>query len=192
MRNEFAQLHIRDEKLDEFFTDEGFIEQANRAMAQTAAGRSPIAILPQEIEDVAERLKVLANEIPVERTAPKPLAFSVDQVAPKDPRVPFAFVVTIRTDEDHVDGYVATEFNGRLASIATDFAGSKLVMGIGSEDEAETIGNKPLRNYLTAHSTETRYVLEIGSSPFMPSTPIHIMATSNSAFSVSRVLFFEK
>jgi hypothetical protein len=57
-RNEFAQLHLRDERLDDFFKFQGVIEQANRQLAAASPGREIDApILPQQIEEVAERLR---------------------------------------------------------------------------------------------------------------------------------------
>jgi hypothetical protein len=64
LRNEFSQLHLRDERLDRFIESEGMIEQANQMMRQqNLAGMRQIDILPQQIEEVAERLVVLANQI---------------------------------------------------------------------------------------------------------------------------------
>ncbi len=54
IRNEFAKHEIGDPELDEFFTTQEKFDQMNpRAL-----------ILPQEIEEVATRLKALAQEIP--------------------------------------------------------------------------------------------------------------------------------
>lgn len=64
MRNEFAQLHIRDQRLDDFFKYQGMIEQANRQLAAAQPQRQiDSLVLPQEIEMVAERLKVLAEQL---------------------------------------------------------------------------------------------------------------------------------
>lgn len=64
LRNEFAQLHYRDQKLDDFFKYQGVIETANKdfaAMRQSQLTEYPI--LPQQIEEIAERLKILADQI---------------------------------------------------------------------------------------------------------------------------------
>jgi hypothetical protein len=64
MRNEFAALHLRDEKLDDFLKYQGMIEQANKQMAANqSTQQTDSLILPQEIEDIAERLTVLADQI---------------------------------------------------------------------------------------------------------------------------------
>ncbi len=64
MRNEFAQLHIRDQRLDDFFRYQGMIEDANEQLAVMQPPRNiDFPILPQQIEQVAERLRVLADEI---------------------------------------------------------------------------------------------------------------------------------
>ena len=65
IRNEFAQLHLRDRELDEFFETEETISQASRQLAGTGQQRHvDRVILPQEIEEVAERLRALAGQIP--------------------------------------------------------------------------------------------------------------------------------
>jgi hypothetical protein len=62
IRSEFAELHLRDEKLDDFLKYHGTIETMDRQIV--VAGRSPnILILPQHIEEVAERLRILAAQI---------------------------------------------------------------------------------------------------------------------------------
>ncbi len=64
LRNEFAQLHLRDQELDDFFKYQGMIENANRQLsALPQPQRIDHPILPQEIERVAERLKILADQI---------------------------------------------------------------------------------------------------------------------------------
>jgi hypothetical protein len=143
IRNEFAQLHLRDERLDQFFKYQGMIEQANRQMGVVNAGRNIDApILPQEIEEVAERLKILANQIPTQRAAPRQLPFSVTRVMPEKPEFSFEIVVTINTDADVSAGYIVVEFEGAKASIGTDFVDSKPVF---SSDES-IVGNKPLKD----------------------------------------------
>jgi hypothetical protein len=64
IRNEFAQLHLRDERLDAFFEAEGMIEQANKQMVAHGLSQTEIRILPQQIEEISERLKVLAGHVP--------------------------------------------------------------------------------------------------------------------------------
>ncbi len=65
LRNEFAQLHIRDEELDNFFRYRGMIEQANRQMGATQSPHQiDSSIQPMQIERVAERLRALADKIP--------------------------------------------------------------------------------------------------------------------------------
>jgi hypothetical protein len=62
IRNEFAQLHIRDQRLDDFFKHQGMIEAARRQLAPS--GKTLRAdILPQTIQEVAERLRFLTTEI---------------------------------------------------------------------------------------------------------------------------------
>ena len=62
IRNEFSQLHLRDERLDDFFKYQGMIEDAKKQLS--AVGKQMnVPVLPQQIEEVAERLKVLAHHI---------------------------------------------------------------------------------------------------------------------------------
>lgn len=188
IRNEFAQLHLRDQRLDDFFKYQGMIEQANRQMAAANPGReidSPI--LPQTIEEVAERLKVLANQIPTQRAAPKPLHFSVTRVQPEKPEFSFQIVTTIDTEMDISAGYIAVEFDGPRASIATDFVDSKLVF----LNDENIIGNKPLKEYLLAHATDS-YILAVGKTPFTSKKPIHVVAAGVVPFNVAKVILFDK
>jgi hypothetical protein len=188
LRNEFAQLHLRDERLDDFFKYQGMIEQANRQMALVNAGHNIDApILPQQIEEVAERLKILANQIPTQRAAPRQLPFSVTRVMPEKPEFSFEIVVTINTDADVSAGYIVVEFEGVKASIGTDFVDSKLVF---SSDES-IVGNKPLKDYLLVHPTDT-YALAIGRTPLTPKKPIHVVASGGTPFNVTRVTLFDK
>lgn len=190
LRNEFAQLHLRDQRLDDFFKYQGMVEEANRQMV--AAGNAGAAnnvglLLPQEIEDVAEQLKILAKQLPVQRAAPKPLRFSVTRVQPEKPDIPFEIVVTIQADTNAAEGYIAVEFDGPKASVSTDFVGSRLVF-----DQESLAGNKPLLDYLRSHSPGDIYLLEIGSAPLMTKKPIHVIAYGGTEFRVVSVSLFDK
>jgi hypothetical protein len=188
IRNEFAQLHLRDERLDDFFKFQGMIEQANRQMAAASPGREIDApILPQQIEEVAERLKVLANQIPIQRAAPKALHFSVTKVQPEKPEFSFEIVATIDTDTDISAGYIAVEFDGARAFTATDFADSKLVF----LNDGNIIGNKLLKEYLSAHLSDS-YIIAVGKTPLTTKKPIHVVAGGASPFNVTKVTLFEK
>jgi len=65
LRNEFAQIHLKDQELDDFFSAEGMIEETTHVIAprttQSVLGHD---ILPQRMERIAERLQVLANQVP--------------------------------------------------------------------------------------------------------------------------------
>lgn len=63
IRNEFIQLHIRDRDLDDFFKFEGMAEDANKQIAATQPGRKQILTSPMQIENVAERLRFLADQL---------------------------------------------------------------------------------------------------------------------------------
>jgi hypothetical protein len=187
IRNEFAQLHLRDERLDDFFKYQGMIEQANRQMAAANPGHEiDVPILPQQIEEVAERLKILANQIPIERAAPRALHFSVARVQPEKPEFSFEIIITIDTDIDVSSGYIAVEFEGVRASTGTDFVDSKLVF-----NDENVVGNKPLKEYLLSHSRDS-YILAIGKTPLTPKRPIHVVAYGTKPFSVTKVTLFDK
>jgi|SRR6266404_481506 len=188
IRNEFAQLHLRDERLDDFFKYQGMIEQANRQMAAASPGREIDApMLPQQIEEVAERLKVLANQIPIQRAAPKALHFSVTRVQPEKPEFSFEMVATIDTDTDISAGYIAVEFDGARAFTATDFTDSKLVF----LNDENIIGNKPLKGYLSVHASDS-YILAVGKTPLTSKKPIHVVAAGAVPFNVTKVTLFDK
>lgn len=64
IRNEFSQLHIRDENLDDFLKYQGMIEDANKRLSVTGSPhRINTPILPQQIEEVSERLRILAEQL---------------------------------------------------------------------------------------------------------------------------------
>jgi hypothetical protein len=181
-------LHLRDDRLDDFFKFQGMIEQANRQMAAASPGREIDApILPQEIEEVAERLKVLANQIPTQRAAPKALHFSVTRIQPEKPEFSFEIVATIDTETDVLAGYIAVEFDGARAFTGTDFVDSKLVF----LNDENIIGNKPLKEYLSLHFSDS-YILAIGKTPLTPKKPIHVVAAGAVPFNVTKGTLFDK
>lgn len=188
IRNEFAQLHLRDQPLDDFFKYQGMIEQANRQMAAANPGReTDTPLLPQQIEEVAERLKILANQIPTQRAAPKPLHFSVTRVRPEKPEFSFEIITTIDSDRDISAGYIAVEFDGPRAFTGTDFVDSKLVL----LNDENIIGNKPLKEYLSVHASDG-YILEVGKTPLTSKKPIHVVAAGAVPFNVTKVTLFDK
>ncbi|HEY2234228.1 MAG TPA: hypothetical protein VGK01_12220 [Candidatus Angelobacter sp.] len=63
IRNEFAELHLRDERLDGFLKYQKMAEDSNKSIAAAGYAIQQNPILPQEIEEVAERLKVLSGQI---------------------------------------------------------------------------------------------------------------------------------
>ncbi len=64
LRNEFSQLHLRDKCLDNFFDEEDMIQDVNRRLATVGkAERIDVFLSAPEIEEVAERLRVLAEQI---------------------------------------------------------------------------------------------------------------------------------
>ena len=68
LRNEFAQLHLRDQRIDDFFKYQGLIQDTYNKLdefklpPQIDLPDEP-AILPQQIEEVAEYLKRLAEQV---------------------------------------------------------------------------------------------------------------------------------
>ena len=64
IRNEFSQLHLRDQGLDDFFNYQGMIEDTNKQLSMTGQPqRIDNFILPQQIESVAESLVALAEQV---------------------------------------------------------------------------------------------------------------------------------
>jgi hypothetical protein len=63
LRNEFSELHLRDESLDDFFMNQGVLEDAKKRMSGTGLNPLDFPIPTLEIEEVAERLQVLAGQI---------------------------------------------------------------------------------------------------------------------------------
>jgi hypothetical protein len=74
IRNEFAELHYHDERLDDFFKYQGMIEDANKQMAAIGRKQNDILISPLDIEGVCERLRVLADQVkPIAQEPQKPI-----------------------------------------------------------------------------------------------------------------------
>ena len=63
LRNDFIQHSLRDPQLEEFFRNEKIKEDINKQLAVTHPDWKPAPTLPQEIQTVAQRLIVLANEV---------------------------------------------------------------------------------------------------------------------------------
>jgi len=62
IRNEFAQLHMRYQDLDDSLKWCGVVEQADK-MAVGTTIQSERRLLPMEIQQIADRLVVLANQV---------------------------------------------------------------------------------------------------------------------------------
>ncbi len=203
IRNEFAQLHLRDRRLDEFFEVEKMVEQANSQLAVPGQQRQvDRQILPQEIEDVAERLRALAGQLP--RAAPRALNYtqqdtkaegasvppSLNAVANADQfgranLFPFKAVITIDVKEPISSGYIVVEFDDRFAMASTDFPDSKLV---SDNDISET---KQLRDYLATRQGPS-YALALGKTPLLPGIPLHVFASGKKPFHVTKVILFDE
>jgi hypothetical protein len=63
MRNEFSTLHFRDEQLDDFFKEDGVMENMNKQLIAAGQKTFDLPIAPQTIVEISERLMVLANKI---------------------------------------------------------------------------------------------------------------------------------
>lgn len=63
IRNEFAQLHIKDKRLEDFFKYQGIIEVSNKKMAELLQPKMSNDIDAIEIKWVAESLVFLAKQI---------------------------------------------------------------------------------------------------------------------------------
>ena len=202
IRNEFAQLHIRDQRLDEFFEREEMVAQANRQLAAAGQQRQIDVILPQEIADIAERLRALAGQIP--RGAPRALNYTqhdrtgeVASVPPSQNAVanadhfggtnlfPFKVVITIDVEEPISAGYIVVEFDSRFAMASADLPGGQLA--IGNEASAP----KQLRDYLASRQG-TSYALALGGTPLRPGTPLRVFASGKKPFHATKVTLFEE
>jgi hypothetical protein len=68
LKNEFSQLHLRDKELDDFFKYLDMQDTSNKRLAELDPSRDPhentkSIILPQQIESIAYRFQVLAQQI---------------------------------------------------------------------------------------------------------------------------------
>lgn len=175
MRDEFAQLHLRDTQLDEYLKNERMDSAFN--------------IPPQSIQSVAERLRVLADKADsLAKTQYKgsdseSLNFSTQRISAESPQLPYRILITIRTKEIVDSGYIVVEFGGGVADVGTDFKGSTLV-AVPREVENDT-----LKKVLMTYSSHL-YALRVGDVPFTPSHPVHVIASGKAKFSVRAVTYF--
>ena len=171
IRDEFAQLHLRDQKLDQLIDEAQKMEEYSKRIMVINPKMQILVFAPTEIEEVAERLNVLAKQAR-QRDSPKPLSFSVTHIQPQSPQFPFDTVVTITTNAVLSRGYVVTEFSEMPTHVATDVKDGKVVFGSDVE------GNRPLKDYLSTGESVQLYALELGKTPFRPNQPMHVFAHS--------------
>ncbi len=163
IRNEYAQLHLRDARLDEFLTLEGATEQGSQMVIANPYSDPAYILYPQEIEEIADRLKILANNTR-QRETPKSLSFSVAEIKPQLLNSPYDRVLTITTNQTVARGYIVMEFNEPFRMAKTDLRDAVSVMA----DEVE--GDDPLRYYLRLHQA---YAIKMGN-PLTPDQSVHI------------------
>jgi hypothetical protein len=175
IRNDFAQILLKDDQLDELIEDERVLEKENNPK---------FFFLPAQIQVVAERLKFLANEAK-QRDAPRLLSFSQAQVEPQPPKFNFDTVVTITSDTVLFRGYVIVEFERGFKAAGTDV---NSVLAFDSD-------NRPVKDYLASrHPSE-----EIPIYPMKLKTvvginePMHVFVLSgDTPVKVTRVTWFDE
>lgn len=114
------------------------------------------------------------------------LQFTQQESASTMPPAPLQLVVTIVSPRMLSSGYIAVEFSGRPAMLLTDLRDSKPVF-----QARDVYEDGPLADLISSNSANGMlYVLQIGKTPVSPSSPLHVIATSEKSLTVSRVTFF--
>jgi hypothetical protein len=134
------------------------------------------------------RLGIRLKRRAVPRNSPLALRFHVQRVDPTNTQFSCRIWVTIETKAKLTTGYVVVELIGPVASMATDFADSKLVIS------PEFIEDKELTKLVSTRGKNgpTVYALQIGDTPFAPDKPIHVEASGKDEIKVSAVRYFEE
>jgi len=124
----------------------------------------------------------------VARLPARQLQFRVTQVAPRNDHFKFKISTAIETQVPISSGYVVVEFSGGPGYVwAPDLPTASLLTG------ASIIDNKPLTNYLGTFPPYTHpFTLEIGKTPIIPGTPIHVEAEGPNELSVTKVTWFDE
>lgn len=206
IRDEFAQLHMRDTVLDQILESQKAIESANQELRKSRPGVQPHpTIQPQEIAEVAHRLQVLAEQIE-QRRSPQPLEFSEKAIDPalipkkgleggyayadqfsgaRNEQFPNGTETTITTNRVIRTGYVVLQFDGRFAIASSDLSNSI------STIPSELAVDKDLSEYLKDH-WGTTYAIGIGQTAFSPQEPIHVFTKGRSEIRTVRVTLFDE
>ena len=135
------------------------------------------------------RLAVKMKRKAAPLSPPVVLAFSETQLGPgaaKPGTREFShrLLVTLQAPKIASSGYLVVLFTSRAGVITTDFPDGKFVV------PSEVIENPPLSRVLSDPTTLT-YALQIGRTPILPTTPLHVLAIGDSETHVSQALLFE-
>jgi hypothetical protein len=175
IRDEFAEAHFIDHKLDEILKE----------IPSDANAPSNEIIRRADMEQIARSLTVLASpKGVVPRYPPRILHFDETQLPATDTGHRFNVTVTINTKVPLPVGYIVVEFSVPLVSTETDFITGKHF------DRAEITDNQPLTDYLDKLPYRT-YTQEVGNAPFVPDKAIHVRAHSSDEFHVTKVTWFD-
>lgn len=193
LRNELAQLHLRDRRLDEFMKDQRKMEEVQREAKGTPIERQmETDISPPEIEEVAEGLRILGDEANSLARAEYPgiqpvsLNFSTERIAPDRKEFPYRILVTISTKTIINSGYVAVVFaENDIAVVGCDLRGIRVV------EAPEDTENDELKSLLGTNSGQI-YAFQIESIPFVPNDPIHVVASNKDGVRVISVTYFRE
>jgi hypothetical protein len=173
IRDEFAQVHLKDTKLDEIL-----------ALITSHLRLSPLPLISHaEMEDIAIRLSILSSP-KHPRDAPKVLHFSE---SPTEQKNDFKFnsEITIDTKVPLSRGFIVVEFNEPVIWQQPEINTGQYV---NREDIRD---NKPLTDYLDKLPFAQTFTEEILNAPFTPDRPIHVLVHNPTAFHVTRVTWFD-
>ncbi len=178
---EFASFHYVDSRLDEEL----------KSIDQLGSLGAPI--LPQEIADMADRLRLLAKQAsPENYREPRPLSFK-EKVVPATwlPKIaPYQLEIEITTKEIITQGYIVVEFSAPPGAMVSDLKGAKYVSEWGKD-----VTNDKLSALFKAYSADYTkappiYAFEIGDVPFVPSLPIHVTIANKTEVHVKSVTLY--
>jgi hypothetical protein len=130
LKNEFAQVHVRDEWLDDFF-------MRDEVVGQVASSNRQKTIIPQGLEQIAERLRVLANQVnPKDKPVENPIRFVEQGMISDRQDAPYAIRVIVQTSRELSNFSLETEFSANFI-----FAGHVAWGGVTSLSEGHPAPN---------------------------------------------------
>jgi len=187
MRDEFAALHLRRDRLDEFV--DAYLDQRSRNRA-LFGGKPPVILLP-ELKEIADTITDLADSLPVRPKASAELPISERQIEAREPRQPYCIVVTITPKEATTAGFVVVRFDRVLGGTSTGLTTVVADLPRFTPEDQELLENEQF-SALVSKEAASASTFKIAPGALTPEKPAHVTACSEKPVHVLRATFFEK